>query len=130
MASSIKVAVVVGIIKRGDRFLVAERPLGKPYSGYWEFPGGKIEANESPFDALTRELEEEIGVVVTAATHWKSVDHTYPDKTVHLSLWWVDAYLGEPHAKENQTLYFASVAEMRALKLLEGNVGIVDALTS
>ena len=130
MANLIKVAVVVGIIKRGDRFLIAERPLGKPYSGYWEFPGGKIEANEPPLEALKRELEEEIGVTVTAATHWKSVDHAYPDKTVHLSLWWVDAYLGEPHPKENQTLYFSTIAEMRELNLLEGNVDIVDALIS
>lgn len=128
MASLTKVAVVVGIIKRGDRFLIAERPLGKPYSGYWEFPGGKIEPGEAPLAALKRELDEEIGITVTAATHWKSIDHTYPDKTVHLSLWWVDAYQGEPHPKENQRLHFANISEMRSLRLLEGNVGILDVL--
>jgi 8-oxo-dGTP diphosphatase len=128
MVSSTKVAVVVGILKRGGRFLVAERPVGKPYSGYWEFPGGKIEPDESPLNALKRELEEEIGITVVQATHWQSIDHVYPDKTVHLSLWWVDDYRGEPHSKENQTLHFASLAEMRELKLLEGNVGIIDAL--
>ncbi|HEU5281886.1 MAG TPA: NUDIX domain-containing protein [Gammaproteobacteria bacterium] len=128
MANLTKVAVVVGILKRGDRFLIAERPLGKPYSGYWEFPGGKLEVGETPLAALSRELHEEIGITVTEAEHWKSIDHTYPDKTVHLSLWWVHAYLGEPHAKENQQLRFASVAEMRALTLLEGNIGILDVL--
>lgn len=128
MANSAKVNVVVGMIKRGDRFLIAERPVGKPYSGYWEFPGGKIELGESPLDALKRELKEEIGITVTAATHWKSIDHTYPDKTVHLSLWWVDAYLGEPHPLENQTLRFVTLTEMRSLHLLEGNIGILDVL--
>lgn len=129
MAASPKVAVVVGILKRGDQFLIAERPLGKPYSGYWEFPGGKIEANESEYEALCRELQEEIGIAVTAAHHWKTIDHTYPDKTVRLSLWCVNAYLGEPTPLENQVLVFASISEMRSLALLAGNLQIMDNLS-
>ncbi len=61
------VHVVAGILLRGDRMLIAERPAGKPYDGYWEFPGGKIEENESAHAALARELHEELGIEVVSA---------------------------------------------------------------
>lgn len=117
---------VVGIVKRDDKILVGERPLGKPYSGYWEFPGGKVEANESSEAALKRELFEELGITVTSAKPWFQHTHTYPDKTVLLDLWWVEAFTGGPVSKENQTLRWATLAEMQALRLLEGNWFILD----
>lgn len=128
MVDLAKILVVVGLIRDGDRYLVAERPKDKPYSGYWEFPGGKVESGEDGLTALKRELHEEIGITVLSASLWQSLDHTYPDKTVHLSLWRVHAYEGQPHSRENQTLRFVTVPEMRALRLLEGNKGILDQL--
>lgn len=122
------IPVVVGIIQHGDRFLVAERPQDKPYSGYWEFPGGKVEEGEDGLTAIKRELHEELGIIVHAATLWRTHLHAYPDKTVNLSLWRITRYSGEPHSKENQTLQFATIAEMQALKLLEGNVSIMSEL--
>ncbi len=76
-------------------FLLACRPEGKVYAGYWEFPGGKLEAGESVFQALVRELQEEMGITVTAATPWLHKQFVYPHATVHLNFWRVTAWAGE-----------------------------------
>lgn len=117
---------VVGILKRGDKILVGERPLGKPYSGYWEFPGGKVEENESSEAALKRELQEELGIHIHTASQWFQHTHSYPDKTVTLDIWLVNTFKGEPHSKENQVLRWVTLSEMQGLRLLEGNWFIVD----
>ena len=71
------IEVAAGIIWRGKRFLASQRLSDKPLEGYWEFPGGKLEAGESPLDALKRELAEELGIGVRQAVFWKSLDHEY-----------------------------------------------------
>jgi len=124
------VRAVVGIIKRDDQVLVGERPLGKPYSGYWEFPGGKIEPNEQGKAALIRELHEELGIKVTVTDLWFSHTHPYPDKTVFLEMWLVKAFIGEPQPKENQLLRWVTFEELVALRLLEGNLPIIHQLKS
>ena len=120
------VRAVVGIIKRDNKVLVAERPVGKPYSGYWEFPGGKIEPQESPQEALIRELREELGIDVITAEPWFIHQHHYPDKKVELNMWLVTQFTGEPHSKENQSLRWATHADMLAMRLLEGNWAVMD----
>lgn len=120
------IRVVVGILVRGNTLLVAERPTGKPYSGYWELPGGKIEAHETGHEALQRELREELGVEVQAATYLCTHEHTYPDKTVHLEVWCVDAFQGEPHGLEGQVLQWVTLPEMKVMNILEGNWPILD----
>ena len=120
------VRAVVGILKRNDKLLIAERPAGKPYSGYWEFPGGKIEANETSREALVRELHEELGITVESAKHWFQHTHAYPDKTVCLEIWLVEKFSGEPHGKENQQLRWALIPEILKFPLLEGNWPIMD----
>ena len=128
MVNSSKVRVAVGIIQDDGRFLIAKRPEGKPYSGYWEFPGGKIEPHEEAYTALVRELHEELGITVTKAELWREHHHSYPDKSVELSLWRVLAYTGTPTPLENQTLMFATYQEMQSLQLLEGNISILKLL--
>jgi len=120
--------VVAGILLQGDRMLIAERPVGKPYAGYWEFPGGKIEANESARAALARELHEELGIEVIAARHLFNHTYTYPDKTVSLEVWLVNEFRGEPEGKENQELRRVTFTQMADMRLLEGNWPIVDRL--
>lgn len=122
------VQAVVGILRKKDTFLLAQRPFGKPYSGYWEFPGGKIEKDESSFAALKRELHEELGIDVTQAHHWFSHTHAYPEKTVHLDLWLVTEFVGEPQSKENQQLRWATLVELMQLDVLAGNWTIIDQL--
>jgi 8-oxo-dGTP diphosphatase len=120
------IRVAVGILKRNDTVLLAERPVDKPYAGYWEFPGGKIEANESGEQALKRELHEELGIEVIIAQPWFEHIHHYPDKSVQLEMWLVTEFIGAPHSKEQQQLRWATFNEMCELRLLEGNIPIMS----
>jgi 8-oxo-dGTP diphosphatase len=95
--------VAVGILQRPDgQVLFAQRPPGKAYAGYWEFPGGKIEPGESAQAALVRELEEELGVHVTSATAWLTQRHVYPHAFVELRFFRVTAWQGEVRPQEGQ----------------------------
>ena len=77
--------VAVAIFLRPDgTFLLSSRPEGKPYPGYWEFPGGKLEPGESVYDALVRELIEELNVTITRATPWFTFIMRYTHATVRL----------------------------------------------
>lgn len=120
------IEVVVGILKQDNKVLVGQRAEGMPYSGYWEFPGGKIEKDELPFDALKRELTEELGIVVTQAELLFTHSHQYPDKTVSLNIWRVDKFTGQVQAKEHCELRWVTFAEMLELNLLEGNYSIIE----
>lgn len=76
--------VVCGIIYKKDKIFIARKKKGKPLAGYWEFPGGKIEQNENPKKALIRELEEELGMVVSVGNQFGENLYQYPDKTIKL----------------------------------------------
>ena len=98
------VQVAVGVLVRGDgAFLLTSRPAGKPYAGYWEFPGGKLEAGEDVRAALQRELREELGVQVLSAHAWHDEMVDYPHALVHLHFWIVSAWEGELRMLEGQT---------------------------
>ena len=91
----VEVAAAVMLRDDGRQFLLAQRPEGKVYAGYWEFPGGKVEAGESVRDALIRELHEELGITVTDCSPWLTRVFTYPHATVRLNFWRVTAWSGE-----------------------------------
>jgi 8-oxo-dGTP diphosphatase len=98
------VQVAVGVLVRGDgAFLLTSRPAGKPYAGYWEFPGGKLESGEDVRAALDRELNEELGVRVDTAHAWHDEWVDYPHALVHLHFWIVSAWEGELRMLEGQT---------------------------
>lgn len=122
------IRAVVGILQKDDVVLIGQRPFGKPYSGYWEFPGGKIEKAETAADALSRELHEELGIRVLQAERWFEYTHHYPDKTVALQFWRILSYEGDPVGKENQTLCWVNFSELQELNLLEGNLAVMDKL--
>ncbi len=97
--------VAVGILlKPNGDVLLACRPDGKPYAGYWEFPGGKVEAGESVIDALKREFEEEIGVRIVSAEPWCGVEHVYAHAHVRLHFYISRHWQGEPQSLEGQAL--------------------------
>jgi 8-oxo-dGTP diphosphatase len=91
----VEVAAAVMLRADGREFLLAQRPEGKVYAGYWEFPGGKVEPGESVRDALIRELQEELGITATACSPWLTRQFTYPHATVRLNFWRVTAWDGE-----------------------------------
>ena len=99
------VDVAVGVLIREDgRFLLTSRPEGKVYAGYWEFPGGKLEAGESVEQALARELHEELGVVIepAAVTRWREQCVDYPHALVRLHFCRVTAWRGALQMREGQ----------------------------
>jgi len=97
------VEVAAAVLQRPDgTFLLAQRPPGKIWAGYWEFPGGKIEPGETPYHALVRELREELGIEVQTAYPWITRVFTYPHATVRLHFFRVTAWSGELHPHEGQ----------------------------
>ncbi len=96
--------VVAAVVEHRGLVLIALRSEDRHQGGLWEFPGGKREDGESVRDALTRELNEELGINVVAARPLIQVRHSYPDRNVFLDVWRVDAFSGEPHGKEGQPI--------------------------
>jgi 8-oxo-dGTP diphosphatase len=97
------VEVAVGVLVQTDgSFLLTSRPHGKDYAGYWEFPGGKLEAGESVEQALRRELHEELGIVIGDALLWKTQMVDYPHALVRLHFCKVFAWSGELQMRESQ----------------------------
>lgn len=78
------IKVVCGIIYKEDKVFIARKKKGKALAGYWEFPGGKIETDESPETALARELEEELGMAVSVGEFLGENIHQYPTQTIKL----------------------------------------------
>jgi 8-oxo-dGTP diphosphatase len=99
------VDVAVGVLIADDgRFLLTSRPDGKVYAGYWEFPGGKVEAGESIEAALRRELHEELGIAIGAAQPWQVTLHDYPHALVRLHFCKVFAWRGAFEMREGQQM--------------------------
>lgn len=104
----IEVAVGILIRPNGD-FLMTTRPVGKAYAGYWEFPGGKLEAKESVVEALRRELIEEIGVTIEDAQVWRTSVIDYPHALVRLHFYKVTRWSGILHMHESQQFSWQSL---------------------
>lgn len=129
--SSVKLTdVAVAIITRPDgSFLLARRPEGKPYAGYWEFPGGKVEPNEAVADALARELHEELGISVTCAYPWVTQIFTYPHATVKLHFYRVMDWVGTPHPHEAQLFSWERAESVSVAPVLPANGPILRGLS-
>ena len=99
------VQVAVGVLLDAQgRFLLTSRPPGKVYAGYWEFPGGKVEAGESIDATLRRELHEELGITIGAAEPWHVTMHDYPHALVRLHFCKVFAWDGAFEMREGQQM--------------------------
>ena len=121
--------VVAAVLSRPDgEVMLASRPAGKVYAGYWEFPGGKVEAGESLEHALARELKEELGIELVRATRWITKIFAYPHATVRLNFFRVWDWQGEPHPHEGQTFAWDNPAAHSVEPLLPANFPILKAL--
>ena len=125
------VRVVAGVVlnQMGD-YLLSSRPEGKPYAGYWEFAGGKVENNESEFAALQREFAEELGITIHRAKPWLTKVHVYEHAHVHLRFFWVtaDDWSGELQAKEGQQWSWQRAGDFNVSPMLPANGSILAAL--
>lgn len=121
--------VAAAVIQRPDgRFLLAQRPAGKVYAGYWEFPGGKIEPGEPSERALARELHEELGIDVRAAYPWIRREYVYPHGHVRLHFFRVVAWSGEPLPREEQAIAWQTLDATMAAPMLPANAPVLAAL--
>lgn len=130
MTSRKIIEVAAAILLRADgTFLLAQRPTGKNYEGYWEFPGGKLEAGESAHNALCRELQEELGITVTRALPWLTRTYTYTHATVKLSFFRVYDWTGEPTGMEGQALGWQTPDTLTVSPILPANAPILRAIS-
>jgi len=123
------VRVAAAVLLRPDgRVLLAQRPPGKPYAGYWEFPGGKLEPDETPRAALDRELAEELGIAVIHASPWFVQEFVYPHAHVELHFFRVDAWRGELVGHDGQAFAWQVPGRYDVAPLLPANTRILEAL--
>lgn len=134
MTTIVEVAAAI-LLRRDDdgnsatEFLLAQRPLGKVYAGYWEFPGGKVEPGESLREALVREIQEELGVTIDRAWPWLSCEFTYPHAKVRLKFFRVASWHGEIVPIEHSGFVWVKLGEAAPVTpLLPANGPILRAL--
>lgn len=127
MTATIDVAVAI-LIGADGRALLAQRPAGKVYGGWWEFPGGKIEPGEAIAHALARELHEELGVEVERAYPWITRVFTYPHAHVRLHFFRVLAWRGEPHGREGQAFAWQDLQALTVGPVLPANGPVLKSL--
>jgi 8-oxo-dGTP diphosphatase len=119
------VSVAVGVlIDPEGRFLLTSRPAGKVYAGYWEFPGGKVEAGESVEAALRRELHEELGITIGPALPWKTELMDYPHARVRLHFCKVFVWSGEFEMREAQQMAWQTLP-VQVAPVLPGTVPVL-----
>jgi 8-oxo-dGTP diphosphatase len=124
------VDVAVGVlIDPEGRFLLTSRPAGKAYAGYWEFPGGKLEAGESIEQALRRELQEEIGVTISGAEPWKVQMFDYPHALVRLHFCRVRQWEGSFEMREGQQMAWETLP-VQSAPVLPGTVPVLGWLAA
>jgi 8-oxo-dGTP diphosphatase len=123
------VEVSAAVLQHPDgSFLLAQRPPGKIWAGYWEFPGGKVELGETAGDALVRELREELGITVQTAYPWLTRVFSYPHATVRLRFFRVTKWTGELHAHEGQQFAWQQPGSVAVTPVLPANEPILRAL--
>jgi len=121
--------VAVGILRNiHGEILIAQRPKNKYKGGLWEFPGGKVEPGESAFQALQRELAEELNIDVISADSWLTFQHDYSDRVVLLDTWHVTAFSGTPEGAEGQLIRWVFPRDFEQFTFPEGNHFILEKL--
>ena len=123
--------VVAGVIRNQDNpqlIFITQRAKGKHLANLWEFPGGKLEKNESRFHGLSRELQEETGIQVISARPFQTVYHHYKEKKILLDVWEVLEFTGEAHGREGQQAVWVSPEELESYDFPEADQPVLKAL--
>ncbi|CFQ67956.1 8-oxo-dGTP diphosphatase MutT [Yersinia enterocolitica] len=123
--------IAVGIIRNSQQeIFITQRAADSHMAGFWEFPGGKIEQDETPEVALKRELLEETGIAVKEAVLLKVLEHTFTDRIVTLSFYMVEAWDGEPFGREGQPMRWVKQSDLLAEEFPSANAAIIELLTA
>lgn len=135
--SNTPIHVAVGVIfdnQKADQILIAKRPQHLHQGGLWEFPGGKVNEDETVDQALERELLEELGITVIQSQPLMQVQHNYSDKQVFLDIWTVTQYSGEARGLEGQQCQWVAMQQLLSAEskyqFPEANKAILEKLKS
>jgi len=121
--------VVAAVIwAKNKKILITKRPDNKPQGGFWEFPGGKIERDETPTEGLFRELKEELAISVLEMRPFIKLEHEYPERSIILDVWMVEKFTGNARGNEGQTIAWVSIDQLNQYQFPEANRLIVDKL--
>lgn len=123
--STLQVVALVLQNHRGD-VLLTQRQAGKHLEGYWEFPGGKVEANESMQQALRREIREELNYTPKNLSHLLTVDHQYPEKHVQIHFFSCFDDDAQVQPMEQQAMQWFPRSSLNDIKLPPANTGVLD----
>jgi len=124
------VHVAVGVIKAGNTLFICKRPDDKHQGGLWEFPGGKVESGEGVFEALKRELHEEVALTINSSSELMVIEHDYGDKCVKLAVHLVTDFSGDAHGAEGQKSAWVAIDKLDEYNFPAANVDIINKLKS
>ncbi|MGR6873414.1 8-oxo-dGTP diphosphatase MutT [Pseudomonas sp. HK3] len=128
MIKKIEVVAAAIISQCGQRLFIAKRASQAHQGGLWEFPGGKKEHDETAEQALSRELEEEIGIKIKTTTPLIKLEHDYGDKLIELDVYRVTEFSGEAHGAEGQETKWIDLSAIDGYDFPEANIPIIRAL--
>lgn len=130
MTQKLLLVAAIALIDQQNRVLMAQRPKGKEFAGFWEFPGGKVEPQESPENALIREIFEELDVKISASDLKPLTFSSYNYQNFHLlmPLWECRLWENTPKPMENQVLRFCTLDELSSLKVPPADVELIKFL--
>ena len=122
------VAAIIWHLRHPGRLLIARRQKGKHLEHLWEFPGGKMESGEHPWQALVRELEEEIGIEAVNGQPFMQVFHRYPERCILLDIWTVDQYRGKARGRESQSLAWVEIDRLDDYRFPPADLPVLEAI--
>ena len=121
--------ISIAIVKdSNEQFLIALRPSEVHQGGKWEFPGGKVEANESPAEAMLRELDEEVGLTATEYQLFEKLFFDYGDKQLNLHFYLVTQFTGQAESKEGQPIMWVGKKKLQQYDFPEANQSVINKL--
>ncbi|MCX8641388.1 MULTISPECIES: 8-oxo-dGTP diphosphatase MutT [unclassified Gilliamella] len=121
--------IAVGIIRSQDcQIFITQRGEDSHLAGFWEFPGGKVEVAETPFQTLQREIAEEVDIHIHHAQFLKTVQHSYDDRDITIHAYLVEEWDGVPFAKEGQPSRWIDQEDLNADEFPDANRPIIEML--
>ncbi len=123
-----RIHIVAAIIfnPQQSQVFITKRPDDKHKGGYWEFPGGKVEAGESVEQAMARELNEEVGIDVIQQQSFEHLEYDYPDKSLTFDFITVTEFSGQPYGREGQEGLWVDIKQLAEYRFPEANVPILE----